>query len=163
MSSYQQTRQQKRNLKTKMINSFLDNDISNQEFDAYYQKCQVQKKLRLQNQKSVVEDSDTNSSGYSSASTPSPSPSLSSYEDEECNGSHTMNSYLDYKSGGWATGDEVNSKDSGYQNKTGINFSDAYSTVWYESDDSDESDEHDYLTNEEIDRAIYEAEKWADF
>jgi len=163
MSSYQQTRQQKRNLKTKMINSFLDNDISNQEFDAYYQKCQVQKKLRFQNQENTVEDIDTNSSGYSSASTPSPTPSLSSYEDEEGNGSHSMNSYLDYKSGGWATIDEVNSKDSGYQNKTGINFSDAYSTVWYENNDNDESDENDYLTNQEIDRAIYEAEKWADF
>ena len=164
MSSYQQTRQQKRNLKTKMINSFLDNDISNQEFDAYYQKCQVQKKLRFQSQENTVEDIDTNSSGYSSASTqsptPSPSPSLSSYEDEEGNGSHAMNSYLDYKSGGWATGEEAISKNSKYQNKTGINFGATYSTVWYEND---ESDEHDYLTNEEIDRAIYEAEKWADF
>ena len=100
-----------------------------------------------------------NPTWYSGSET-SPSPSLSSYEDEEGNGSHAINSYLDYKSGGWATGDEVNSKDSGYQNKTGINFSDAYSTVWYEND---ESDENDYLTNEEIDRAIYEAEKWADF
>lgn len=159
MSSYQQTRQQKRNLKTKMINSFLDNDISNQEFDAYYQKCQVQKKLRFQSQGATVEDSDTNSSGYSSASTPSPTPSLSSYEEEDVDGA-VMNSYLDYNSDGWATIDEVNSKDSGYQNKTGINFSDAYSKVWYENN---ESDENDYLTNEEIDRAFYEAEKWADF
>ena len=86
MSSYQQTRQQKYNLKTNMIHSFLDNDISNQEFDAYYQKCQVQKKLRFQSQENTVEDIDTNSSGYSSASTPSPTPSLSSYEDEEGNG-----------------------------------------------------------------------------
>ena len=117
MSSYQQTRQKKRNLKQNMQFSALENDISNDDFDTYYQKCQVQKKLRLQSQETVVEDSDTNSSGYSSASSPSPSPSpsLSTYEDE-------------------GDGD-----------------------VW------DENDEYDYLTNEEIDRAFYEAEKWADF
>ena len=119
MSSYQQTRKQKRNLKQNIQFSALENDISNDDFDTYYQKCQVQKKLRLQSQETVVEDSDTNSSGYSSASSlsPSPSPALSTYEDE----------------------DEV---DGG---------------VWHEND------EYDYLTNEEIDRAFYEAEKWSDF
>ena len=157
MSSCLKTRNQKRNLKSKTISSFLENDISNQEFDSYYQKCQRQKKLRFQDKKGSLEDSDTNSSGYSSSSTPSPSPSLSSYEDNEYNFSHVMCGYLDYES------DKGITKDSGNQNQYSINFDATYSRVWYENNDNDESEENSYLTNEEIDRAIYEAEKWADF
>lgn len=146
MSSYLKNRQQKRNLKENMLFSTLKNDISNEDFDAYYQRCQTQKKLRIQSQETVVEDSDTNSSEYSSTSS---SPAPYSYEDSESN--DEMNTYLE-------SGNDVDisHEDEMYQSGYFKNLDSVYRE--YENNYDVET-----YTDEEIDRAFYEAEKWSDF
>ena len=138
--------------------SALANDISNHDFDAYYQKCQRQKKLRLQSQGTVIEDSDTNSSGYSSASSSSsPTPSTYGCENDGVGDEdREMNSCQDYT---W-NGRERKYDYQDYETGNSINFgcSNSYSYSRFEN-----SNEIETYTDEEIDRAFYEAEKWADF
>ena len=160
MSSYQQTRNQKRNLKQKILFSALANDISNHDFDAYYQKCLGHKKLRLMSQGTVIEDSDTNSSGYSSASSSS-SPIPSTYGDENENENvgdedREMNSCLDYT---WNS-PEMKYDYQDYETGNSINFGCSNSNSYSRFQNSNEMETY---TDEEIDRAFYEAEKWADF
>lgn len=158
MSSYQQTRNQKRNLKQKMLFSAMANDISNNDFDTYYQKCQAQKNLRLQSQESVVEDSDTNSSGYSSASS---SPTPSTYGDENDgvgDEDREMNSYQDYMSQEGEMKYDYYYEEHARVNSINFGCSNSNSYSRFKN-----SYERETFTDEEIDRAFYEAEKWADF
>jgi hypothetical protein len=106
MSSYQQTRTQKR--AQKYQNLTPENDISTQEFDSYYQRCLQNKKLRLDNKLLNTEqfsEEETNTEVQ-----------VDKDKEADCEWSHTFD--MEYE---------------------------------------------EYCTNEEIDRAFEEAERWADF
>ena len=140
MSSYLKIRQQKRNLKNKSIVSAYENDISNDEFDAYYKKCQDRRQLRVQNMDLIARDSDTNSSGDSLSPTPTPSPTHNQSLDEN----ETISGCMD----------------EGAQTTITTNFQGIYKHIYSMLNNFESGD---FYTEEEIERAFYEAEKWADF
>ena len=106
MSSYQKIRHQKR--KMKQETQVVKNDISNQEFDSYYQQCIQNKKQRL-NQKKLLSQDDNEK-----------------LNQEEFSSCFSENNYQNWK-------------------------------------ETDQGNPYENYTDEEIDRAFEEAERWADF
>ena len=129
MSSYKQTINQKRN--TKQAAQIIDNDMSNLEFDDYYQECLANKNRKQRKAMHVSQNTESQTQGNRLEQK-----ILIKFSDvvekfEEVPEKESDKGFFD---------EEVNLEwDNYYQNR-------------YEN-----------YTDEEIDRAFEEAERWADF